>query len=299
VTAVRLRPMTAVELDDWRAARGADGVPLPDPGPDSVHEAVTIEVDGVTVGGALLALIADGARVRCSLLVLQTTIPRDATEVWTAVASALEADARARGASMLTAAVAPQLASAFGRAGFSATMLSGSGAHDPDARPDLQEDRRVSVRPMTAEERSRFVVDAREVMLTGMARAGVIEPDSGQAGALDDRLDALSADPAPAQELLLTATLDGRPVGSAWATLVPRGDATDYYGHTMFLHPEHRGRGLSKSFLGALVRSATDLGVADIYFRVYAHDRWARHEFMRPEDQADAVDEVHVRKDLG
>jgi len=66
-------------------------------------------------------------------------------------------------------------------------------------------------------------------------------------------------------------------------------------GNTMFLYPEHRGRGLSKSFLGVLVRHAERLGVADVRRRVYGRDQWARQNFIR---EATVVNDVHLRKDL-
>ena len=89
------------------------------------------------------------------------------------------------------------------------------------------------------------------------------------------------------------------PVGSAWGTLVPRDDVLDLYGHVMWLRPEHRGRGLSTSFLGATMRLALELGVADVYNRVYGHDGWGRHQVLPPQAPPDAVDDVFVRKDLG
>lgn len=287
--------MPADELASWAAARAADGVPLPDPYGDDEHEGVVVEVDGVDVGGAVLAYGQEPDGVRCSVRVLQTTLPRDAADIWTAVATALEEHSRARGAATLTTAVAPELTAAFGRAGFRATMISGVGPLDREAAPDLQLDRTVAVRPMEAEERRRFAVEAREVMVTGMQLAGVVDPASSRLDELDARLAGLADGVPPEGELLLTATVGGQPVGSAWATLVPRDDGLDYYGHTMFLYAEHRGRGLSKSFLGALVRHAEELGATDIHARVYGRDEWARQQFLRT---TDGVTDVQVRKDL-
>ncbi|WP_345518596.1 GNAT family N-acetyltransferase [Nocardioides conyzicola] len=287
--------MPEAELAAWGVARSADGVPLPEPYGDDEHEAVTVEVDGVDVGGAVLAYAEDAGGVRCLVRVLQTTVPRDATEVWTAIATAFEQHARGRGATTLATAVAPELTSAFGRAGFQATMISAGGTLDPDTAPELQVDRTVAVREMAVEERPHFVDDAREVLVTGMAGAGMVDPASNRLEELEARLARLTDDPLPEGELLLTATVGGEPVGSAWATLVPNGDALDYYGHTMFLYPEHRGRGLSKSFLGALVRHAEGLGVADVHVRVYGRDQWARESFIR---ETTTIDDVHLRKDL-
>lgn len=288
--------MPAADLTDWRAARAADGVPLPEP--DDELEAVLLELDGVTAGGALLRLSRQGDRLVCTVLVIQTTVPPDAVEHWEAVALTLAEHARERGAEAVVARVDPGLTTAFGRAGFRATMLEGGGALDPGARPDLQEDHSVSVRPMTPAERVRFVEQAGEVVRAGMARAGVADPGGPGVAEIDAQLAVLAADPPPRGELLLTAVVDGEAVGSAWATLVPRGDAIDYHGRSMFLFPEHRGRGLSKSFLGALVRNAAELGVADVRFRLFGHDTPARTVFVPGHYEAEAVTDVYVRKDL-
>lgn len=287
--------MPETELAEWGAARVDDGVPLPEPYADDAHQAVIVEVDGVDVGGAVLAFGREGAGVRCLVRVLQTTVPRDATEVWTAIADAFGQHARGRGATTLATAVTPELGAAFGHAGFKATMISAAAPLDRDTAPDLQVDRSVALRPMDAAERLRFIDEGREVLVAGMERSGVVDRTSNRLDELEERLARLAGDPPPEGELLLTATVSGRAVGSAWATLVPRGDALDYYGNTMFLYPEARGRGLSKSFLGALVRHAEDLGVADIHVRVYGHDQWARQNFIRDPSR---VDDVHVRKDL-
>jgi GNAT superfamily N-acetyltransferase len=287
--------MPETELADWGAARAGDGVPLPEPYADDEHHAVIVEVDGVDVGGAILAFAQEGDGIRCLIRVLQTTVPRDATDVWTAIATAFEEHGRARGATILGTAVAPELSAAFGRAGYRATMISGAAPLDRHSAPDLQVDHTVAVRPMDGAERRRFVDEGREVLLAGMVRAGVVEPASNRLDELEARLARLADDPPPEGELLLTAVVDGRPVGSAWATLAPRDDGLDYFGHTMFLYPEARGRGLSKSFLGALIRHAEDLGVTDIQARVYGHDQWARQNFIR---DPSAVSDVHLRKDL-
>jgi GNAT superfamily N-acetyltransferase len=291
----RLLPMPDAELAAWADARAADGVPLPEPYGDDEHEAVTVEVDGVVVGGALLAYGQEKQGLRCSVRVLQTTLPRDAVEHWTDVARAFEEHGRTRGVTTLSTAVAPELTAAFGRAGYQATMISASGSLDRDTAPDLQVDHTVAVRPMDTAERMRFVQEAREILVAGMTQAGVVNPAANGLDELDARLRRLIEDPPPSEELLLTATVNGEPVGSAWATLVRRGDALDYHGNSMFLYPEHRGRGLSKSFLGALVRQAEELGVADVHVNVLGRDQWARQNFLR---DPGGVNDVQVRKDL-
>ena len=125
-------------------------------------EAVTLTVDEVAVGGALLEHADDAGRRRCAVRVLQTTLPRDATGPWAAAVAALEVFARTRGAATLTTAVAPSLADVFGAAGFRATMTTVGKRLDADSAPELQEDRRVAVRPMDAAQRERFVAEVGE-----------------------------------------------------------------------------------------------------------------------------------------
>lgn len=293
VSAVRLLAMPDAELADWRTARASDGHPLPDAGPHP-QEAVTVEVDGVAVGGALLEYVEDRG-TRCFVRVLQTTLPRDAAAPWAAVIAALEEHARGRGVAVLVTAVAPALAEVFGAAGFRATMMSIGKRLDPDRVPELQEDQRVTCRPMTDEERHRYVVEVRELLLAGMDRAGVAERGSSRLAEMDARLERLAEDPPPADEMLLTATVDGVPVGRAWGTFVHRDGATDFLGHSLDLLPEHRGRGLTKSFLGALRRHVHEVGVRDVHLRVYGHAADAQQTFLAV---GAGIGDVHLRKDL-
>lgn len=294
MSTARLAPMPEADLDAWRASRAASGAPLPDPTAGAVSEALSLTVDGVVVGGALLELVDDAAGHHCEVRVLQTTLPRDAGVAWQAVARALEDHARRRRASTLTAAVAPELVGAFGDAGFRATMTS-VGKRLGSAPTELQDDRRVDVRPMTADERTRFVADVGVQLRAGMARAGVVGEDGAGLAALDERLERLLQDPPPDNEVLLTGTVDGVPVGRAWMTLVDRDGELDLDGNTLDLFPEHRGRRLTPSFVGALRRHAAGRGVRDVRLRVYAHDTGARRTYL---DAGAAIHEVHLRKDL-
>ena len=294
MSTARVDRMPQAELDAWRAARTAAGTPLPEASDGAPFAAVTLTIDGVQVGGALLDLReAHGGR-RCMVRVLQTTLPGDAAEAWRAAIAALEAYARERRATTLTTAVAPHLASVFGAAGFRATMTTVGKTLDPASAPELQDDRRVEVRPMTDAERRRFVADVVDQLRSGMARAGVVESDSPQMDSLEARVAGLADDPPPT-ELLMTGTVAGVPVGRAWATLVETDGALDFHGNTIDLFPEHRGQRLTPSFLGALRRHVNQLGVRDVHLRVYAHDTGARQTFL---DAGAGIEDVHLRKDL-
>jgi GNAT superfamily N-acetyltransferase len=117
---------------------------------------------------------------------------------------------------------------------------------------------------------------------------------------MDAQLSRVLDDPPPADELLMTGTLGegGEPVGRAWATLVrpdgPEGPV-DFLGNTLDLFEPFRGQGLTKSFLGALVRHVRELGVRDVHLRVYAHDAGARRTFL---EHGAGIDDVHLRRDL-
>lgn len=295
MTDARVRPMPRAELEAWGAARAQSGVSLPEPFHEDRHEAVTVEIDGVDVGGALLALSSEGGAERCVVLVLQTTVPYDASERWTAIASALGEYAASRGATTLAAAVAPALAGAFGRAGFQATMISASLGFGPDGWSGLVEDGRVSVREMDLAERRVFVDQVRAQMHAGMARAGVVDPASSRLGALEERFAALLHDPLPEQERTLAAIVDGRFAGGLWATVVPTESGTVGHVHSLHLDEEHRGQGLSTSFLAALRTRADEMGVEEIHVRLYGYDQWARHFFLT-EDAT--LEDVHLRKNL-
>ena len=286
--------MPAAELEAWRTSRAAAGTALPEASGDTAQEAVTVTVDDVEVGGALLEYGEDADLRRCAVRVLQTTLPRQDSGRWAAVLAALEAYARARGAGLLTTAVAPDLASVFGAAGFEATMTTVGKRLDPDSAPELQEDRRVAVRPMAADERERFVADVGEQLRAGMARAGVVGPASTRLDDLDGRLASLVSDPSPL-ELLMIGTVDGVAVGRVWVTLVERDGALDLHGNAIDLFPEHRGQRLMPSFLGAMRRHLHELGVRDIHLRLYGHDAGARRTFL---DAGAGIEDVHLRKDL-
>ncbi|WP_435769595.1 hypothetical protein [Nocardioides sp. SYSU DS0651] len=298
MTTARLAPMAAAELEEWRAARAADGDPLPEPpatGGDR-QEALVVLVDDVAVGGLLLQYAAADGRTRCLVRVLQTTLPPEAERAWRGVIAALEAHARAVGAVTVATAVDPALAGVFGAAGFQATMATVGKRLDPAAPLELQEDRRVAVRPMEPAERRRFVVEVRDILRSGMERAGVVDRAAARLDAMEERLVRLADDPPPAEELLMVGTVDGRPVGRAWATLVPGDDgALDFHGNTIDLFPEHRGQGLTRSFLGALRRHVDGLGVRDVRLRVYGHDAGARRTFLTA---GAGIGDVHLRKDL-
>lgn len=294
MSTARVTQMPDAVLAGWRTSRADAGTPLPEASDDRVQEAVTLTVDDVEVGGALLEHGDDGAQRRCAVRVLQTTLPHDAAGAWEATISALEAYIRARGATEVTTAVSPQLATAFGAAGFVATMTNVGKRLDPDSATELQEDRRVAVRPMDAAERGQFVADVGGQLRAGMTRAGVVDAASAHLDDLDARVAALVDDPPP-HELLMMGTLDGVPVGRAWATLVEQDGAIDFLGNTIDLFPEHRGQRLTPSFLGALRRHVHEIGVRDVHLRVYGHDAGARRTFL---DAGAGVADVHLRKDL-
>jgi hypothetical protein len=290
--------MSEAQLQAWRTSRAEAGTPFPATSGDRRQEAVTVTVDGVEVGGAVLEyadeLVTAGG-TRCAVRVLQTTLPRDADDAWTVAIKALEDHVIASGATVLTTAVAPDLAAAFGRAGYRATMTTVGKRLDPDTAPELQEDRRVEVREMDSDERARFVADVGEQLRAGMARAGVADASTPGLADLDDRLAGLLADRPPPMELLVMGTVDGVPVGRAWATLVEVDGGLDFHGNTIDLFPEHRGQRLTPSFLGALRRHVHEIGVRDVHLRVYGHDAGARRTFL---DAGAGIEDVHLRKDL-
>ncbi|RYB95666.1 hypothetical protein EUA93_15755 [Nocardioides oleivorans] len=290
MSTARIQPMPTAELEAWRTAR-----PLPETSEGAHQEAVTLTVDEVQVGGALLEHATDAGRPRCTVRVLQTTLPADAGAHWSTLIAALEAYVRARGATVLTTAVAPELARVFGEAGFRATMTTIGKRLDPGSAPELQEDRRVAVRPMSADERVQFVAEVGAQLRAGMARAGVADPETSRLDELEARLGRLTEDPPPADELLMTGTVDGVAVGRAWATLVERDGTLDFFGNTIDLFPEHRGQRLTPSFLGALRRHVHEIGVRDVHLRVYGHDAGARQTYL---DNGAGIADVHLRKDL-
>jgi GNAT superfamily N-acetyltransferase len=291
VSVARVTPMPEDRLAAWRAGSSGAGTPLPT---DGELEAVELTVDDVVVGGALLGHTSEAGRGRTAVRRLQTTLDPSASEPWAAVLRALEEHARGRGAATIVTAVPPALSGVFRAAGYLATMTTVSKRLDPGSAPELQEDRRVAVRPMTTDERRRFADEVAALLRDGMTRAGVLSGTS--LGDLGDRLAGLAADPAPEGELLVVGLVDGVPVGRAWATLVTADDgALDFLGNTLELFPEYRGQRLTPSFLGALRRHVQTLGVRDVHLRVYAHDDGARRTFL---EAGAGIDDVHLRKDL-
>lgn len=244
-------------------------------------------------GGVLLEYVEE----RCFVRTLQTTLPPEATAAWAAALDALDRHARDRGARVLSTAVAPQLAEVFGAAGFRATMTTvGKRLTTSPFAPELQVGRRVAVRPMTGDERHRLAAEGLDALLPGMERAGVADRGSVRLGDLAERLARIGRDPAPDDELLLTALVDEVAVGRLWATTLRRDGALDAFGNLLELLPEHRGQGLTKSFLGAIRRHLHELGVRDLRLRVLGHDAGAGRTFRRA---GYTVTDVHLRMELG
>jgi GNAT superfamily N-acetyltransferase len=288
--------MPEAALAQWRAARAESGAPLPEESDGVVLEPLLVTVGGVEVGGAVVAYDDQGGRSRAVLRTLQTTLAVDAPE-WAAVLAVVEARVRERGVRLLTTAVPPDLVAPFQAAGFKATMTSVSKRLDPESAPELQEDRRVAVRPMDPDERLRFAGEVAGFLRSGMERSGVLAGDHASVDEIDERVAAVAGEEPPAGELLMMGLVDGVPVGRAWATLVTAEDGSvDFLGNTIDLFPEFRGQGLTRSFLGALRRHVKELGVRDVHLRVYAHDTKARRTFI---ESGAGVDDVHLRKDLG
>jgi GNAT superfamily N-acetyltransferase len=284
--------MPPAELEEWRAARRDGPGALPEADDDSTLEAFVVLVDGVAVGGVLLSCTEDGGHRRCSVRDLETTLPSDATEEWAAVLTAVSEQARGTGAATVSTAVPPLMAPAFEAAGFEATVTTH--AKRLDDEPRFQEDRRVDVRPMEPSERRSFARDLHDVLSSGLLQAGLLGPDT-PLDLLDERIARLAADRPPEEEVLMTATVDGTPVGRVWGTLVGRDGTTDFLGHVIELFPAYRGRRLTPSLLGAMSRHLRALGVREISLRLYGHDDRARRSFVGAGVE---VADVHLRKDL-
>lgn len=289
-------PMPDERLEQWRAASTRTAVPLPEPVDGDGFEAVVLVLDDVEVGGALLTYDEQGGRRRALVRRLHTTLPRDARTAWGVVLAALEERVRQREVQIVVTAVPPDLAGAFREAGYQATMTTVSKRLDPGSASELQEDRRVSVRPMTPGERREFASQVLGFLREGMERSGVLAGPGAGLGELEDRVARLAEEPSPDDELLMMGLVDGEPVGRAWATLVTDEEgAVDFHGNTIDLFPRFRGQGLTRSFLGALRRHVHELGVRDVMLRVYAHDAGARRTFV---DNGAGINDVHLRKDL-
>jgi GNAT superfamily N-acetyltransferase len=296
VVTARVAPMPDERLDQWRAAAADAGTPLPEPVAGDGYDAVVLELDDVEVGGAVLTYDEQGGRRRASVRRLHTTLPHDDGPSWVPVLAALEQHARRRGVQTIVTAVAPALAGAFRQAGYQATMTTVSKRLDPGSAPELQEDRRVAVRPMERAERELFATEVMTFLRAGMERAGVLAGTGADLSELTERVARLADEPPPDGELLMMGLLGAEPVGRAWATLVTGDDgAVDFHGNTIDLFPQFRGQGLTRSFLGALRRHVREIGVRDVLLRVYAHDAGARQTFL---DNGAGIDDVHLRKDL-
>lgn len=289
----RLTPMPPAELEDWRAARRGGPDALPEAVPGEELEALVVVVDDVAVGGVLVGCSPTGDARRCSVRALETTIPSDATEVWAAVLTAIADHARDGGADAVITAVPPRLAPLFQASGYRATLTTHAKTLDADAK--FQEDRRVAVRPMDAAERRSFAADARGMLEAGMLEAGLLLGPDAPLERLHERLDRLAEDPLPAEEVLVTATVDGQPVGRCWGTLVERDGGLDFLGHVIELFAPFRGQRLTPSFLGAMSRHVRELDVRDVSLRLYGHDQRARRSFV---EAGVALADVHLRRDL-
>ena len=283
--------MPADVFAQWRGS----ALPTPDAGHE--HEPLEIEVGGIAVGGMLLDHSQPGGRRRTTVRLLETSLAAEDTEHWPAVLEALEAHARDRGTTTLTTAVPPPLLQRFQEAGWAGTMADIGVATGDRTERLFAVDERVRVRAMTAEERRRVVPEAREILRSGMLRAGVLADATAPMHAVDRRLEALVDDP-PDDEVLITATVGGAPVGRFWGTLVPGTDGTgrsDIVANTIDLFPEHRGQGLMRPLMAALETYVLDHDLRDVRARLYARDHRARPSLV---GVGVGIDHVHLRKDL-
>jgi len=285
--------MPDATLAAWRDDRAAAGSPLPDPQPGDGYEALVLVVDDVEVGGVVLTYADDAGHRRCSIRLLQTTVPHDSAPVWAGVVAALEDHVRPQGVRSLVTAVPPELATSFQAAGFGATMTGIAIRHPDDARV-LAEDGRVGVRAMTDDERRRFAREAPGLMRDGMAAAGVLSGPEAPMDGLEDRLARLADDP-PSEEVLLTATVGEVAAGRFWATLVRHDDGVDLLGNYIDLFPEHRGQGLTRSFMAAVESWVVETGVRDISGLLYGRDHAARSTVL---GMGAGLSEIHLRKDV-
>lgn len=287
--------MPQARLEEWRSSVGAGDRPLPEQVEGEEQDALELVVEDVAVGGVVVGYHHEGGRRRARVLRLQSTLAHDAAADWAALLTALERHLRDRGALSVVTAVPPSLAGVFRAAGYLATMTTVSKSYEGQEL-ELQDDQRVAVRPMDADERRQYAVDAVALALAGMERAGVTGSEAAL-GDLGERIAGLAADPPPEGELLLVGVLDGVPIGRLWATLVTTEDgALDFHGNLVDLFPEYRGRRLTPSFLGALRRELHALDVRGVTGRLYAHDASARRRVVT---EGAGIDEVHLRKDLG
>ena len=289
----RLVPMPPEVSLAWRESG------TPPAGPTSYDdeqlEALEIEVGDVAVGGVLLDHAAPAGVRRTTIRRLETTLDPDDRVHWPLVLAAVEDHLARRGAATVVTAVGPALLARFQEAGYAATM-TGVGVDLAERTERLVADAGVVVlRAMSADERTRWVPVVRDFLRGGMVRAGVLVHPDAPMDQIDRRLDALLADPPP-QEVLLTATADGTPVGRFWGTVVPGPDGRhDLVANTLDLLPEHRGRGLVRPLLAAIETYAREHGHHDVRARVYALDGQARTTLL---GIGLGLEDVHLRKDL-
>lgn len=290
----RLLPMSVETVAQWRAAREAAGSTLPEATETAALELFEIQVDDVVVGGVALGLTPSGQRQEVSIRLIETTLSDDDGTHWSALLDAIERRARALDAHTIVTAVPPRLVEPFQQAGFVATMTGVGITHVPGSDRRIPATSRVALRPMDGEERRRFVPEAQEFLRTGMARAGVLGDAGAPMDPVERRLAALADDPPP-EEVLLTAVVDGTPVGRCWGTLVEQGEAVDLVVNTIDLFPDHRRQGLTRLVLGALETYVREHALRDVRGRIYAHLTGARSTLA---SIGVGVDEVHLRKDL-
>ncbi|MBS43030.1 MAG: hypothetical protein CMH83_07730 [Nocardioides sp.] len=292
---VSLDPMPETELAAWATARSEAGDPLPTPGPTETHEALRAVIDGTVAGGVLLAHHAPGGHATTEVRQVHTPLPVTDTATWTALIAALEDHAQRRGTRTLVVAVPPALVAGLQDRGWTTTLARWAKRLDPAGATELQDDRRVALRPMTDDERARFAAEAGEVLRAGMLRAGVLVDEAAPVGALEQRLAGLGAPECPVDEVLLTAEVDGVEVGRAWLSLVRDGEAVDVHGQHMELYDAFRGQRLTPSLVGALRRVAHEHGARDVQIRVYGHARGAHATYRR---EGAHLDLVHLRREL-
>ncbi|MCH1866088.1 hypothetical protein [Nocardioides sp. CFH 31398] len=276
MVAVRLAPLSAADVAAWRAQREVAGDPLPAPETGVVQEVLEVVVDEVAVGGLLLERTADGDRSRCVVRELQTTLDPGDRPRWAAVLAALEDHARAGGAEVVVTAVDLDLTVPLSDAGWRAALTMHAKRLDPGVL-ELQDDRRVEVRPMDDAERAAWVPDALRALRRGATRAGLSDP---AAGGVEARLLALADGPVDPAELLLVGVLDGEVVGRFWGTSRPGPEGPVLLATTLDLLPGHRGRGVLGSFLGAIRRRLADLGVVEVRLHLLGHHPGLRRAFL-------------------
>jgi len=277
----RLVPLPDVAVAQWAASR-PEG--LPEAGAGERLEHLEIHLDRVAVGGVVLGHSGEGQGKQLTIRLLDTTLADDDLTHWQSVVEAIERRAGGVGATSVATAVQPGLAGTLHAAGF-ATTMTGVGITLGERRITPQPDR-VTLRPMDDDQRSRFVAETREQLRAGMVNAGV-------EGDVEERLTGLAK--SQAGELVLAAVADDATVGSVWVTLHDRTGSRDADVNTIAIHPDHRGRGLTRDLLSALETHLRELDVRRVRARLYAHDDRALDSFRA---LGMTVDVVHLRQDV-